>query len=87
MLSELGDNIATRHPALINTAMNFVAHGQVLLDRQAPTEEIFQAATSDQISELGETIIKGLESEIWSRPKPWPPGTSAASSAQAWCSG
>ena len=64
VLAELGDNIATRHPALINTAMNFVAHGQVLLDKQAPTEEIFQAATSDQISELGETIIKGLEADL-----------------------
>ncbi len=63
VLAELGENIATRHPALINTAMNFVAHGQVLLDKQAPTEEIFQAATSDQISDLGETIIQGLESE------------------------
>ena len=64
VLAELGDNIATRHPALINTAMNFVAHGQVLLDKQAPTEEIFQAATSDQLSELSEAIIKGLESDL-----------------------
>ena len=64
VLAELGDNIATRHPALVNTAMNFVAHGQVLLEKQAPTEEIFQEATSDRISDLGETIIKGLESEI-----------------------
>ncbi len=64
VLAELGNNIATRHPALVNTAMNFVAHGQVLLEKQAPTEEIFQEATSDQIGDLGETIIKGLESEI-----------------------
>ena len=63
MLSELGNNIATRHPALVNTAMNFVAHGQVLLEKQAPTEEVFRAATSDQISELGETITTGLESD------------------------
>lgn len=64
LLSELGDNIANRHPALINTAMNFVAHGQVLLEKHAPTEEVFQAATSDQISELGAAIIKGLESDL-----------------------
>ncbi len=64
VLAELGSNIATRHPALVNTAMNFVAHGQVLLEKQAPTEETFQEATSDQISELGQTIIKRLESEI-----------------------
>ena len=64
VLADLGDDIATRHPALINTTMNFVAHGQVLLEKQAPTEEIFQEATSDQISELSETIINGLQSEI-----------------------
>lgn len=64
VLAELGNNIATRHPALVNTAMNFVAHGQVLLEKQAPTEEIFQEATSDQISELSGTIIKGVEDEI-----------------------
>ena len=64
VLADLGDNIATRHPVLVNTAMNFVAHGQVLLEKQAPTEEIFQEATSDQISDLGETIIKGLDDEI-----------------------
>ena len=64
MLAELGDGIATRHPVLVNTAMNFVAHGQVVLDKQAPTEEIFLEATSDSISDLGETIIKSLESEI-----------------------
>ena len=64
VLAELGNTIATRHPALVNTAMNFVAHGQVLLEKQAPTEEIFQEATSDQISDMGGTIIKGLESEI-----------------------
>ena len=64
VLSELGNNIATRHPPLVNTAMNFVAHGQILLEKQGPTEEIFQEATSDQISELGGTIIRGLEDEI-----------------------
>ena len=64
MLDDLGDGIATRHPVLVNTAMNFVAHGQVLLDKQAPTEEIFLEATSDSVSGLGETIIKSLESEI-----------------------
>ncbi len=64
VLTELGNDIATRHPPLVNTAMNFVAHGQVLLEKQAPTEEIFQEATSDQISELSGTIIKGLEDEI-----------------------
>ena len=64
VLEELGDIIVTRHPALANTTANFVAHGQVLLDKQAPTEEIFQAATSNRIGDLGEALINGLEAEI-----------------------
>ena len=64
VLQELGDGIMARHPSLANTIANFVAHGQVLLDKQAPTEEIFQEATSDRITVLGETLIEGLETEI-----------------------
>ena len=64
VLEELGDIIVTRHPALANTTANFVAHGQVLLDKQAPTEEIFQAAISNRIGDLGESLINGLEAEI-----------------------
>ena len=64
VLQELGDGIMARHPSLANTIANFVAHGQVLLDKQAPTEEIFQEATSDRITVLGEAIIEGLEAEI-----------------------
>ena len=64
VLQELGDGIIARHPSLANTIANFVAHGQVLLDKQAPTEEIFQEATSDRITVLGEALIEGLEAEI-----------------------
>ena len=64
VLSKLGDDTVGRYPALANTIANFVAHGQVLLDKQAPTEEIFQEAISNQISDLGESLINGLESEI-----------------------
>ena len=64
VLQELGDGIMARHPSLANTIANFVAHGQVLLDKQAPTEEIFQEATSDRITVLGEALIEGLEAEI-----------------------
>ncbi len=63
MLQELGNGIVIRHPSLATTIANFVAHGQVLLDRQTPTEEIFQEATSDRIGTLGEDLIKGLEAE------------------------
>ena len=64
VLDELGDDIVGRYPTLANTIANFVAHGQVLLDKQAPTEEIFQEAISSQISDLGESLINSLESEI-----------------------
>ena len=64
VLDELGDGIVARHPALANTMANFVAHGQVLLDKQAPTEEIFQEATSNRIGDFGEALINDLESEI-----------------------
>ena len=64
VLSKLGDDTVGRYPALANTIANFVAHGQVLLDKQAPTEEIFQEAISNQISDLGESLINSLESEI-----------------------
>ena len=64
VLDELGDDIVGRYPTLANTIANFVAHGQVLLDKQAPTEEIFQEAISNQISDLGESLINSLESEI-----------------------
>ena len=64
VLQELGDGIMARHPSLASTIANFVAHGQVLLDKQAPTEEIFQEATSDRIVVLGEALIEGLEAEI-----------------------
>ena len=64
VLQELGDGIIARHPSMANAIANFVAHGQVLLDKQEPTEEIFQEATSDRISVLGEALIAGLEAEI-----------------------
>lgn len=64
VLQELGDGVIARHPALANTMANFVSHGRVLLDKQGPTEEIFQEATSDRIAVLGEALITGLEAEI-----------------------
>ncbi len=64
VLQELGDGIVARHPTLANTIANFVAHGRVLLDKQGPTEEIFQEATSDRIGALGERLITDLEAEI-----------------------
>ena len=59
VLQELGDGIMARHPSLANTIANFVAHGQVLLDKQAPTEEIFQEATSDRITSSEKPSSKG----------------------------
>ena len=62
-LEELGDSIVARHPDIAKTIANFVAHGQVLLDKREPTEETFQEATSSRVSDLGESLINDLESQ------------------------
>ena len=64
VLAELGSGMAARYPVLANPIANFVAHGQVLLDKQAPTEAFFQEATSNAITDFGKDLITGLKSEI-----------------------
>ena len=64
VLEDLGDGLVARYPFLANPIANFVAHGQVLLDRQEPTEAFFQDAVSNSIVDFGEDLISGLESEI-----------------------
>jgi signal transduction histidine kinase len=64
VLAELGSGMVARYPVLANPIANFVAHGQVLLDKQAPTEAFFQEATSNAITDFGKDLITGLKSEI-----------------------
>ena len=51
-------------PPLANALANLLAHAEVLLERQAPTDELFHAATSSGTSDLANRIAGGLEFEI-----------------------
>ncbi|MGI9302894.1 MAG: DAHL domain-containing protein [Gammaproteobacteria bacterium] len=63
-LDNLRDASVAYPPPLTNATANFISHAQVLLDKQAPTEDIFQEATSDNISDLTEKLINSLEFEL-----------------------
>ena len=47
-----------------NAVVNFIAHANVLLDRQGPTTEIFEQATSNDISDLSVRLIGDLGTEL-----------------------
>ena len=49
---------------LANAVVNFIAHANVLLDRQGPTDEIFEQATSSDISDLSVRLIGDLRTEL-----------------------
>ena len=51
-------------PALANGLANLVAHAEVLLDKQGPTEELFQRATSSDIGNLTERLVGSFEFEL-----------------------
>ena len=63
-LQNLRDTSIARPPALANAISNFISHAQVLLDRQAPTEEIFREITSREVSDLTEALVRNLEFEL-----------------------
>ena len=63
-LQNLRDASIVHPPALANAVTNFIAHAQVLLERQVPTEEIFRDLTSSDVSELTEALIRKLEFEL-----------------------
>ena len=49
---------------LADAILNLKAHADVLLDRQAPTDEIFDQATSNDISDLSVRLIADLGAEL-----------------------
>ena len=63
-LERLREASVAHPPALANGLANFVAHAEVLLDRQGPTEELFQRATSSDIAVLTERLVGGFEFEL-----------------------
>ena len=51
-------------PTLANTLVNLLSHAEVLLTKQAPTEELFEAATSNRISGLTDELVNNLRFEL-----------------------
>ena len=63
-LRRLLETSVSRPPALANGLVNLIAHAEVLLDKQAPTEELFQRAISGDISDRSELLAGSLEFEL-----------------------
>ena len=63
-MQRLREASVAQPPALANGLANFVAHAEVLLDRQGPTEELFQRATSSDIGDLTERLVGSFEFEL-----------------------
>ena len=51
-------------PPLANALANLLAHAEILLERQAPTEALFAEATSDDIAALTERLAASLAFEL-----------------------
>ena len=51
-------------PALSNTLSNLFSHAEVLLTKQGPTEELFEEATSNRISNLTDELASNLRFEL-----------------------
>ena len=63
-LQRLREASVTQPPALANGLVNLASHAEVLLDRQGPTEELFEKATSGDIGNLTERLVGALEFEL-----------------------
>ena len=60
VVERLGTLAAGLPDRLANAVVNFIAHATVLLDRQGPTDEIFEQATSNDLSDLSVRLIGDL---------------------------
>ena len=63
-MEELRQGSVAYPPPLANTLANMLAHAEVLLTRQAPTETLFQEATSNDITDLADRLAGHLEFEL-----------------------
>ena len=63
-LQRLREASVTQPPALANGLVNLTSHAEVLLDKQGPTEELFEKATSGDIGNLTERLVGALEFEL-----------------------
>ncbi len=62
-IERLREDSVAYAPAIANTLANLLAHADVLVSRQGPTEELFQLATSNEIADLTDELARGLEFE------------------------
>ena len=51
-------------PSLANTLANLFSHAEVLVNKQAPTEELYREATSDTVSDLTDELVGNLRFEL-----------------------
>ena len=63
-LRRLREASVSQPPALANGLVNLTSHAEVLLDKQGPTEELFEKATSGDIGDLTERLVGALEFEL-----------------------
>ena len=63
VVERLGEQVGLS-ASLSNAVANFVSHATVLLDRQAPATELFEQATSNDISDLSVRLISDLGGEL-----------------------
>lgn len=63
-LERLAERAAVLAAPLPNYFANFISHAEVLLERQAPTDELFSMATSSEISDLAVQLANDLEFEL-----------------------
>ena len=60
VVERLGQRAERLPNRLANALTNFTSHARVLLDRQGPTDEIFEQATSNDISNMSVRLITDL---------------------------
>ena len=64
VVERLGQRAERLPNRLANALTNFTSHARVLLDRQGPTDEIFEQATSNDISNMSVRLITDLGTEL-----------------------
>ena len=64
VVERLGAQAAGLPERLANAVVNFIAHATVLLERQGPTDEIFEQATSNDLADLSVRLIGALGTEL-----------------------
>ena len=63
-MEKLREHSVAYPPPLANALANLLAHAEVLLARQAPTDMLFKDATSNDITDLADRLAGNLEFEL-----------------------